>query len=325
MIEKRAGDNKNMRWIAEMREGDMVSDVYLCKSKQILKTKMGKTYYSLLLQDKSGTVDAKIWELNNAIGHFEAMDYIRVEGQITVFQGSNQFNVRRVRKAQEGEYLPADYMPCTDKDVKVLYKELTDMIQKTKNTYLKKLAEAVFVEDKAFAKEFVEHSAAKSVHHGFMGGLLEHTVSVAKLCEYYCTQYPELNRDLLVMCALFHDIGKVEELSAFPNNDYTDEGQLVGHIVMGVLKLDRIIQTIPGFPVKLANEVKHCILAHHGELEYGSPKKPALIEALALSLADNTDAKIQTFKEALKKENTTDSEWMGYQRLFESNIRPTSK
>lgn len=314
-----------MRLIAEMREGDMISDVYLCKSKQILKTKMGKSYYALLLQDRTGTLDAKIWELNNAIGHFESMDYIRVEGQITVFQGANQLNIRRVRKAEEGEYTPSDYMPCTDKDVKKLYKELQEMIQRTKNPYLKKLAEAVFVEDKAFVKEFVQHSAAKSVHHGFMGGLLEHTVSVARMCEYYCTQYTELNRDLLVMCALFHDIGKVEELSAFPYNDYTDEGQLVGHIVMGTIKLDRIMQTIPGFPVKLGNEVKHCILAHHGELEYGSPKKPALMEALALSLADNTDAKLQTFKEALKKENTTDSEWMGYQRLFESNIRPTSK
>lgn len=286
---------------------------------------MGKSYYALLLQDRTGTLDAKIWELNNAIGHFESMDYIRVEGQITVFQGANQLNIRRVRKAEEGEYTPSDYMPCTDKDVKKLYKELQEMIQRTKNPYLKKLAEAVFVEDKAFMKEFVQHSAAKSVHHGFMGGLLEHTVSVARMCEYYCTQYTELNRDLLVMCALFHDIGKVEELSAFPYNDYTDEGQLVGHIVMGTIKLDRIMQTIPGFPVKLGNEVKHCILAHHGELEYGSPKKPALMEALALSLADNTDAKLQTFREALKKENTTDSEWMGYQRLFESNIRPTSK
>ena len=286
---------------------------------------MGKSYYALLLQDRTGTLDAKIWELNNAIGHFESMDYIRVEGQITVFQGANQLNIRRVRKAEEGEYTPSDYMPCTDKDVKKLYKELQEMIQRTKNPYLKKLAEVVFVEDKAFVKEFVQHSAAKSVHHGFMGGLLEHTVSVARMCEYYCTQYTELNRDLLVMCALFHDIGKVEELSAFPYNDYTDEGQLVGHIVMGTIKLDRIMQTIPGFPVKLGNEVKHCILAHHGELEYGSPKKPALLEALALSLADNTDAKLQTFREALKKENMTDSEWMGYQRLFESNIRPTSK
>ena len=287
---------------------------------------MGKTYYSLLLQAKSGTVDAKIWELNNAIGYFESMDYIRVEGQITVVHGANQLNIRRLRKAQEGEYIPADYMPCTDKDVKAMQKELVEMIRRTKNPYLAKLAEKVFIEDKEFMKEFSQHSAAKSVHHGFMGGLLEHTVSVAKLCEYYCIQYPELNRDLLVMCALFHDIGKVEELSAFPQNDYTDEGQLVGHIVMGVIKLDKLIETIPGFPKKLANEVKHCILSHHGELEFGSPKKPALIEAIALSMADNTDAKLQTFREALKQEPKVEgSEWIGYQRLFESNIRPTSK
>lgn len=313
-----------MREIAQLRDGDMVSEVYLCKSKQSLKTKMGKSYYSLILQDKTGTLDAKIWELSNAIGHFESLDYIRVDGQVTVFQGANQLNIRRVRKAQEGEYVPEDYMPCTDKDRKVMYQELSAMIAKTKNPYLKQLAEKIFIEDAAFAKAFMDHSAAKSVHHGFMGGLLEHTVSVAKLCEVYSLQYPELNRDLLVMCALFHDIGKVDELSAFPRNDYTDEGQLVGHIVMGVLKLDRVMKEIPNFPAKLANEVKHCILAHHGELEYGSPKKPALIEAMALSLADNTDAKIQTFKEALKKEPTGDSEWLGYQRLFESNIRKTS-
>ena len=125
-----------MKLISEMREGDIISDVYLCKTKQILKTKMGKTYYSLLLQDKSGTVDAKIWELNNAIGYFESMDYIRVEGQITVCQGANQLNIRRLRKAQEGEYIPADYMPCTDKDVKAMQKELVEMIRRTKNPYL---------------------------------------------------------------------------------------------------------------------------------------------------------------------------------------------
>ena len=143
-----------MKLISEMREGDIISDVYLCKTKQILKTKMGKTYYSLLLQDKSGTVDAKIWELNNAIGYFESMDYIRVEGQITVFQGANQLNIRRLRKAQEGEYIPADYMPCTDKDVKAMQKELVEMIRRTKNPYLAKLAEKVFIEDKEFMKEF---------------------------------------------------------------------------------------------------------------------------------------------------------------------------
>lgn len=281
-----------MRYISELHEGDMVSEVFLCKTKTSGTSKFGKTYYSLSLQDKTGMIDGKVWELNNAIGHFEAMDYIMVKGKVTNFQGNNQLNIEMIRKADEGEYQISDYMPSTKKDIDEMYDELLAMIQRVQNPYLKELAMKVFVEDKEFAKKFKIHSAAKSVHHGYIGGLLEHSVSVAKLCEQYAVLYPQLNRDLLVTTALFHDIGKAEELSAFPENDYTDEGQLVGHIVMGTIKLSKLMDEIQGFPAKLANEVKHCILSHHGELEFGSPKKPALAEALALSQADNLDAKM---------------------------------
>lgn len=312
-----------MRYINELREGEIVGDIYLCKTKQVAKTKAGKSYYSLLLQDKTGNIDAKIWELSNGIEHFDAMDYIKVEGQVTSFQGSLQLNVRRVRKVKEGEYYPEDYIPCTDKNVDIMYKEVLVLINKVSDIYLRQLLIKIFG-DKTFEKKFKTHSAAKRVHHGFMGGLLEHTLAVAKLCEFYCTQYPILNRDLLITAALCHDIGKMEELSSFPENDYTDEGQLIGHIIIGTMLLEEKIREIPRFPKKLANELKHCILAHHGELEFGSPKKPALIEALALTFADNTDAKIQTFKEALA-EKKDGEEWLGYNRLFESNIRETSK
>lgn len=312
-----------MRYINEFREGDTVSDVYLCKLKNISKTKAGKTYYSLILQDKTGVIDTKIWELNNGIDNFEQMDYVRVEGTVTSFQGSLQLNVRRLRKVKEGEYMPQDYIPCSARDVGEMYKELVGYVNHIQNIYLRQLLVAFFG-DKEFAKKFKEHSAAKRVHHGFLGGLLEHTLNVTKLCDYYCTQYPILNRDLLITAALCHDIGKVNELSDFPENDYTDEGQLIGHIVMGTLMVDEKIRGIQGFPVKLANELKHCILAHHGELEYGSPKKPALIEALALNFADNTDAKMESFIEALAEESRQSGEWRGYNKLFESNIRSTS-
>ena len=209
------------------------------------------------------------------------------------------------------------------KDIDEMYDELLAMIQRVQNPYLKELAMKVFVEDKEFAKKFKIHSAAKSVHHGYIGGLLEHSVSVAKLCEQYAVLYPQLNRDLLVTTALFHDIGKAEELSAFPENDYTDEGQLVGHIVMGTIKLSKLMDEIQGFPAKLANEVKHCILSHHGELEFGSPKKPALAEALALSQADNLDAKMETFAEVIEKKQEG-QEWSGFQRLFDTKIRESS-
>lgn len=313
-----------MRYINELKEGDNVADIYLCKMKNIAKTKAGKTYYSMILQDKTGMIDTKIWELNHGIENFEQMDYVRVDGNVTSFQGSLQLNVRRLRRAKEGEYLPEDYIPCSDKDINVMFKELSNYVNKTQNIYLRQLLVAIFG-DKEFVAKFKVHSAAKRVHHGFMGGLLEHTLSVTKLCDFYCTMFPILNRDLLITAALCHDIGKIHELSSFPENDYTDGGQLIGHIVMGTMMIHEKIKNIKGFPDKLARELEHCILAHHGELEYGSPKKPALIEALALNFADNTDAKMESFREALLEENGLSGEWKGYNKLFESNIRETGK
>ena len=277
-----------MRYIEQFREGMRVSDVYLCKTKQHAVTKNGKEYASVLLQDKTGTVDCKIWDLSSpGINDFEPLQYVYVDGDVTVFQGSNQLNIKRIRKADEGEYQESDYLPVSSKDIKIMYQELTALVQSFQNPYLKKLASSYFLEDKAFVKKFCFHSAAKSVHHGFVGGLLEHTLSVMKLCDFYTKSYPALNRDLLLTAALFHDIGKVQELSAFPENDYTDDGQLLGHIVIGTMMVADRIKEIPGFPAKTAAELKHCILAHHGELEYGSPKKPALLEALALNFAKN--------------------------------------
>ncbi|MGN0435430.1 MAG: 3'-5' exoribonuclease YhaM family protein [Wujia sp.] len=311
-----------MNYINELRDGEMISEVYLCKNKVVAKTKAGKTYYSMQLQDKTGVVDAKIWELNNGIAHFEPMDYIRIEAQVTSFNGALQLNVKRVRVADEGEYDVTDYMPCTNKNIDKMYEELLEIIGRTGNTYCKQLLESFFVNDKEFAARFKKHSAAKSIHHGFIGGLLEHTLSVAKLCEYLAAQYGALNRDLLVTAAIFHDIGKLEELSLFPENDYTDEGQLLGHIVIGTMMIGERIKTIPGFPVILANELKHCILSHHGELEFGSPKKPSLIEALALAHADNLDAKLQSFTEVINS-NQEKSSWLGFNKMFDANIRLT--
>ena len=311
-----------MRYINELREGDNVSEVYLCKVKNIAKTKAGKTYYSMILQDKTGVIDTKIWDLNNGIENFEQMDYIRVEGNVTSFQGSPQLNVRRLRKAREGEFAMEDYIPCSSKSIDGMFKELSSYVNHVQNIYLRQLLVAFFG-DKEFAAKFKAHSAAKTVHHGFSGGLLEHTLSVTRMCDYFATSYSILNRDLLLSSAILHDIGKVKELSDFPDNDYTDEGQLIGHIVIGVEMINDAIRSIPGFPEKLAHELKHCIVAHHGELEYGSPKKPALAEAVALNMADSTDAKLQTLTELFKGKTGTD--WLGYNRLFESNLRRASE
>ena len=312
-----------MRFIETFREGNHISDVYLCKTKQIALTKNGKEYGSLVLQDKTGTVDAKIWELNSpGINEFCALDYVYVDADVTLFQGQNQLNVKRIRKADEGEYHPADYLPVTTKNIPTMQHELTQYITTIKNEYLRKLASGYF-NDPAFMKAFSFHSAAKSVHHGFVGGLLEHTLSVVKMCDYFSKQYPVLNRDLLLTAAMFHDIGKTKELSAFPENDYTDDGQLLGHIIIGSQMVKERIDTMTGFPKKLESELIHCILAHHGELEYGSPKKPALIEAMALNLADNADAKMETMTEILRGAGDNMG-WLGYNRFMETNVRRTS-
>lgn len=311
-----------MKFIKDYKEGDRVSDIYLCKHKQSAVTKNGKSYDNVILQDRTGTVDAKVWDPNSAgIGEFDSLDYIEVYGEVTSFQSTLQVNVKRVRVCQEGEYDPADYLPVSKKNIDEMYRELRGYMDSLENAYLKKLLYALLVEDEALLKRFKQSSAAKTVHHGFVGGLLEHTLSVVKLCDYYCSAYPLLNRDVLITAAVCHDIGKTKELSPFPENDYTDDGQLLGHIVMGTEMIGETAGRIEGFPPVLLGEIKHCILAHHGEFEYGSPKKPALMEAVALNYADNTDAKMQTFTEIL--ENTSEQGWLGYNRLFESNLRMT--
>lgn len=311
-----------MKYIKDFKEGDRIFNIYLCKHKQSAVTKNGKPYDNVILQDKTGTVDAKIWDPNNAgIEDFNSLDYIEVYGDVTCFQGAFQVNVKRLRKCREGEYDPAEYLPVSKFPIDGMMTELLGLIESIENPYLKKLLQAFFVEDEEFVKRFRQSSAAKTVHHGFVGGLLQHTLAVAKLCDYFCTQYPVLKRDLLLTAAICHDIGKTKELSLFPQNDYTDDGQFLGHIVIGSEMIGEKVREISGFPPLLANELKHCILAHHGEYEFGSPKKPAIVEAVALTFADNTDAKMETFTELL--ESTSETGWLGYNRLFESNVRGT--
>lgn len=311
-----------MKYIKDYNDGDRMSDIYLCKHKLSAMTKNGKPYENVILQDKTGTIDAKVWEPNSAgIEEYDTLDYIEVYGEVHNFQGALQVNVRRIRVCREGEYDPADYLPVSSKNNDEMYKELLQIIDSVANPWMNRLLKAFFAEDAEFIKKFRKSSAAKTMHHGFVGGLLEHTLSVTKLCDYYCTTYPLLKRDLLLPAAMFHDIGKIREISLFPENDYTDDGQLLGHIIIGCEMLEEKIRNIKGFPPVLASELKHCILAHHGEYEYGSPKKPALMEALALNMADNTDAKLETMTEIFG--SATDTGWLGYNRAFESNLRVT--
>ena len=312
-----------MKFIETFHEGDRIGDVYLCKQRQSAMAKNGKNYENVVLQDRTGTVDCKIWDpTSTGIDEFSPLDYVYIVGDVTSFQGNLQLNIKRVRVAKSGEYEPENYLPVSARDKDEMYGELMDLLGTVGNPWLKMLIDKYFGSE-TFAEAFKKHSAAKTVHHSFVGGLLEHTLSVARLCDYYCGQYSYLNRDLLLTAAAFHDVGKLKEISNFPENDYTDDGQLLGHIVMGSELIGYACRTIKGFPHRLMSELQHCILAHHGEYEYGSPKKPALPEAMALNLADNTDARLETMKELMESaaRNRNPDDWLGYNKLFESNIR----
>lgn len=309
-----------MKFIQDIKENETINSIYYCKTKIEGKTKSGKTYYSLDLQDKTGIINAKIWDITPHIENFEANDYIQVYGQTSSYQGNIQLSITHLKKARETDYNIDDYMPVSTKNRDNMYNELINLVNSVKDIYLNRLLKMFFVDDKDLVERIKYHSAAKSVHHGFIGGLLEHSLSVAKMCDYMASNYSFINRDLLITAALFHDIGKLEELAPYPINDYTEEGNYLGHIYMGAEKIGIAISKIPGFPYELSLKLKHCILSHHGELEYGSPKKPAIIEAVALNFADNTDAKLQAFTEILNNAKPDDT-WLGFNKVFNSNLR----
>jgi len=309
-----------MKYIEDFKEDDHIIDHYLCKQKLSQKSKSGKTYLSLKLQDKTGAIDAKVWELTKDIQNFEENDFIKVDGIVVSYQNDLQLKVGKIRKSMEGEYDPANYIPTTEKDIDSLFSQIKDYIQTLHNPLIRQLIENVFIKNAAIREAFKVHSAAKSMHHNYMGGLLEHTLSVVQICDFLAPRYKFVNRDLLIATAMLHDIGKIYELSPFPSNDYTDDGQLLGHLIMGDALIKEESEKIPGFPHQLQSLLRHSILAHHGEYEFGSPKLPKTIEAFILFSADNMDAKIKMY-ETMIAGNSTNSPWAGYHRMLERNIR----
>ena len=204
-----------MQYIEDFKEDDHIIGHYLCKQRQNLKSRAGKTYLSLKLQDKTGVIDAKVWDLNNNIQSFEDGDFIKIDGVVLTYQSDLQLKVSRIRKSNVGEYFESDYIPCTDKDVKSLYNQILEYIDSLANPYIKQLIENIFLENETIKNEFQTHSAAKTMHHSYMGGLLEHTLSVVQICDFMSTRYKSVNRDILIASALLHDIGKILSCQLF--------------------------------------------------------------------------------------------------------------
>ncbi len=312
-----------MRYIKELTDGERVIDFYLCRQRQSMKSqKTGKNYLSLTLSDKTGTINGKVWDISRDIQSFNEGDYIKIDALVQTFNNDLQLNIKKIRRAQEGEYDEANYIPTTEKNVAQLYERLSQYIASVENPYIKKLLTNIFINNKTIADSFKKHTAAKAMHHNYMGGLIEHTISVTDICDFMASHYENVNRDVLIASALLHDIAKLKELSEFPNIDYTDDGELLGHIVMGAEFIGSEADKIEGFPHQLRSLLQHNILAHHGEYEYGSPKLPRTIEAFILHCADDTDAKVKMFETSIAESSNTGS-WSGYNKMLARNIRKT--
>jgi 3'-5' exoribonuclease len=307
----------NRRCISELSEGEKVIDHFLVQSRQLLTTKAGKQYISMRLQDKTGQIPARVWD--NAAEFFEKFkvnDIIKVDADVERYNQELQLKVHRLRPSETEEVELSDFVAQSPHDIDEIFLELRSHVEGVENPYLKDLLNAFF-EDEEFVKDFKASPAARNIHHVCMGGLLEHTLSTTRICEYLTTHYENLDADLLIAMAILHDIGKVEELEVAPAINYTEEGHLLGHIVIGIRMVAERIERIPGFPPKLRTLIEHMILSHHGQADWGSPLPPMFLEAEVLHRADDLDAKVNIINRALSEDRDPDSAWTTYHRVLE--------
>lgn len=304
----------------DIRTGDKVNEVFLAAEKNLAYSQKGAPYLNLRLRDRTGEVDGKVWE--NALAWdktFRKGDLIRIQARALSFKNAIQLSVIELQKVEDGQVELADYFPVAKGDLEKMFAGILAYAGRVKTPCLAALLKAFF-EDEATAALFKRAPAAKGFHHVYIGGLLEHTLSVVRLLEMAAGHYPGIDRDLLITGGLLHDIGKIYEFSFERIVEYSDSGRLIGHIVMGVEMIDRKIAAIPDFPEQTAMELRHLILSHHGVLEYGSPKRPKTLEALIVHYMDDLDAKVNAFQETIREARADESDWTPYHRLFDRYI-----
>ncbi len=304
-------------YIADFKEGDSISKTFYVGSRSRLLTRSGKPYLSLTLRDKTGTINAKIWEDADTIySSMGSADFIRVRGTVEKYKDALQLRVDQLTVVRTEDVDLADFLPAGARDPEEMLNELREVSQTVENRFLRELLDLLFADDD-FVQRLKVSPGAKYLHHSFIGGLLEHTLSVAKICDWLCGHYQNINRDLLLAGAILHDIGKVYELTASPSFDYTTEGRLIGHLVIGCRILEEKIRQIGGFPRELKMELQHLILSHHGTYEYRSPVVPKTVEAMLLYHVDNLDAKVQLTQDWIERAKTDPSAFTPYHKLLE--------
>jgi 3'-5' exoribonuclease len=307
------------------QENKIVTSSFVCISKQVKPKKTGEPYLALTLGDRTGQIEAKMWDnVEEAIDAFEQDDFLKIKGLLNKYKNRFQITIHKLRKLGESEVDFSDYLPKTTKDIGELWQTLAGFVASFENPYLKALVEA-FMADPEIAEAYRNAPAAKTLHHAYIGGLLDHVVSLFRSCDLICRNYPQINRDLLLTGAFFHDIGKIHELTYNRSFSYTTRGQLLGHMIIELEMLQAKLEQIPGFPAELKILVEHLIISHHGHYEFGSPKLPMFPEALVLHYLDDLDSKMESMRANFERDAESEEGWTGYNPSLGRPLLNTAK
>jgi len=306
-------------------ENKVITSCFVVVSKQIKPKKSGEPYLALTLGDRSGQLEAKMWDnVEEVLNAFEQDDFLKVKGLINKYKNRFQLTIHKLRKLGESEIDFADYLPKTTKNIDELWQTLAVYFVSFQNPYLRSLLQA-FMADPEIASAYRNAPAAKTLHHAYIGGLLDHVVSLFRSCELICQNYPQINRDLLLAGAFLHDIGKIHELTYNRSFSYTTRGQLLGHMVIELEMLQAKVVLIPGFPAELKTMLEHLIISHHGQYEFGSPKLPMFPEALVLHYLDDLDSKMEAMRAHFEREADLESPWTSYNASLGRPLLNTEK
>src|SRR5580693_599265 len=312
-------------FVRDMKPNQVINTTFLVQVKDVRQKKSGEPYLSLLLGDRTGDVDAKMWDnVAEVMETFERDDFVKVKGLLQVFQNRLQLTVHKMSRVLDVDVDFADYFPASERDPAEMFAELRGIVAGIRNPHLRGLLD-LFLDDEPLARMYRTAPAAKHVHHAFLGGLLEHVLSLCSLSRAMAAHYKFIDVELLLTGVILHDVGKVAELTYDRSFGYSSEGQLIGHIGIGLRFLHEKLQRLPDFPPKLRVLVEHMILSHHGELEFGSPKLPQFPEALLLHHLDNLDSKMECMRALIAKDRLVEGCWTSYNASLERAILKKEK
>jgi len=312
-------------FVSELEAGKVVTATFLVQAKDIRQKKTGEPYLSLVLCDRTGDLDAKMWDnVAEVMDTFDRDDFVRVRGLLQVYNNKLQLTVHKMQRIEEGGVDLADFFPASARKPEEMLEELRQLVGSMENPHLRALLE-LFLADEAVVSRYMRAPAAKFIHHAFLGGLLEHVLSVCRLCRLVAGHYKNVDVDLLLAGAVLHDIGKIHELSYDRSFGYTSEGQLLGHIFIAGRMVEEKLAQLPDFPPKLRTLLHHLILSHHGSLEFGSPKLPLFPEALVLHYVDDLDAKMESMRALVDHDRQVQAEFTGYSTSLERVVLKKAK